>query len=83
MQPLCLPAPLDPLPANAKAIGWGAQEDGSSADVLMEVRLPMVDVVTCNTTWNGKLDDSNVSHLSFRIRIILSSLIIFDINHIE
>ena len=62
VQPLCLPTPGEPLPAKAKAIGWGkVNRFHDVANVLLEVRLPLVDDVTCNRTYEGILDDSQVS----------------------
>ena len=66
VQPLCLPTPGDPLPAEAKVVAWTNEHgEGSLAEVfdnvLLEVKQPLVDVVTCNSTWNGILGDSQVS----------------------
>ena len=80
VQPLCLPTPGDSLPAKAKAIGWGViNTDLDDANILLEVRLPLVDINTCNRTLWGLLDDNQVSVIfcvkfSVRLRIILPLL---------
>uniref|UniRef100_A0A2P2I9Z6 Serine protease easter-like n=2 Tax=Hirondellea gigas TaxID=1518452 RepID=A0A2P2I9Z6_9CRUS len=61
IQPICIPEVFDPMipdPQNhprALATGWGYTESSEGSPMLREVRLPFIDIVTCNASFKGEL----------------------------
>jgi len=61
IRPICLPDASESLAAGelATTIGWGARDDDfTEYKQLQQIKLPVVDVVTCNNTIHANIEDA-------------------------